>query len=594
MRSFFAELKRRNVLRAGALYIGAAWALSQGLAQLLPVFDIANWVTRWFVIAAVIGFPFLLAFSWFYEFTPSGLKLESQIDPSDSVTHATGKKLDRWIIATLGLAVVLLLTDRFVLHKSDESATESAIPGKSIAVLPFENLSDDKSNAYFSDGITEEILDALAQIPDLKVAARRSAFQFKGSDLDLHKIGVVLGVANVLEGSVQKSGDQVRTNVQLIDAQSGLQLWSEKYDRKLDNVFTVEDDIARSIATRLRVQLTGGAGQKLIAGSTNNPQAHELFLRGLALLSARGPGLRDAVTAFQQAVKLDPNYAQAWGALAETEIVLPAYGLESMDQALQNADDAAQRAKALDPTGPSAFIALGNIYSYRFEWQQADEAFRRALTLAPGDAEAVNQYAQFLFAAGDLEAGLREIDHAQQLDPVSAIIGAVEAGTLAQLRRYDEAATHIQNVLLAHPDFFPAHTVAADLYINRHLYTQAEVELRALGRLAGEDVEAKAILVRGIADPTLHAQALQSLDTSPANADLRADPIFYALYLAWLGENDRALDQLDIYAAKRNSTFGAYLWDQAFDPVRTSPRFKAMLAKVGIPYVPAKENAKGI
>jgi TolB-like protein len=177
--------------------------------------------------------------------------------------------------------------------RQSEAATGS-LPAKSIAVLPFENLSDDKNTAYFSDGITEEILNALAQIPGLKVAARRSAFQFKGNDLDLHKIGQILGVAHVLEGSLQKVGDQVRINVQLVDVQNGLQAWSEKYDRKLDNVFAVEDEIARAIATRLRVQLTGGAGQPLVIDSTNNPQAHELYLRGLTLLAARGPGLREA------------------------------------------------------------------------------------------------------------------------------------------------------------------------------------------------------------------------------------------------------------------------------------------------------------
>ena len=159
-----------------------------------------------------------------------------------------------------------------------------------IAVLPFENLSDDKNTAYFSDGITEEILNALAQIPNLKVAARRSAFQFKGTDLDLHKIGQVLGVAHILEGSLQKAGDQVRINVQLVDVQNGLQAWSEKYDRKLDNVFAVEDEIAKAIASKLRVQLTGGAGQPLVVDSTNNPQAHELYLRGLLCLR---PEVRD-------------------------------------------------------------------------------------------------------------------------------------------------------------------------------------------------------------------------------------------------------------------------------------------------------------
>ena len=202
-----------------------------------------------------------------------------------------------WIYVVVIGAIVsigLFLLGRYSASKYDAGsvrAERAAIPAKSIAVLPFENLSDDKNTAYFSDGITEEILNALAQIPNLKVAARRSAFQFKGTDLDLHKIGQVLGVAHILEGSLQKAGDQVRINVQLVDVQNGLQAWSEKYDRKLDNVFAVEDEIAKAIASKLRVQLTGGAGQPLVVDSTNNPQAHELYLRGLTLLAARGPGI---------------------------------------------------------------------------------------------------------------------------------------------------------------------------------------------------------------------------------------------------------------------------------------------------------------
>ncbi len=465
-------------------------------------------------------------------------------------------------------------------------STASEIPEKSIAVLPFENLSNDKDAAYFSDGVTEEILNALAQIPNLKVAARRSAFQFKGSDLDLHKIGQVLGVAHILEGSLQKAGDQVRINVQLVDVRNGLQTWSEKYDRKLDNVFAVEDEIAKAIATRLRVQLTGGAGQPLVIDSTNNPQAHELYLRGLTLLAARGPGLREGAEVFQQAVKLDPGYAQAWGALAITELLLPSYGLASFDASLSRGESAAQRALSLDPNTASAHIALGVANSIRFRWPEADQAFHRALVLAPGDAEAVNQYAQFLSSIGQLEACLREIERAQQLDPLSPIIGVIHAGALAALKRDDAAEAQIKSVLAAHPEFQPAHAWAAIQYIDRKMYPEAEAELRSFGKLNGQNGDAKALLARGMADPAQRVAAVTSLETSPENADMRQDPILYAFYLVSLGERSRALDELEIYAVKHNSAFAAWLWDRGFDPLRDEPRFKAILAKLGLPYTP--------
>jgi TolB-like protein/Tfp pilus assembly protein PilF len=470
---------------------------------------------------------------------------------------------------------------------SKKSGTSSAVPEKSIAVLPFENLSDDKSNAYFSDGITEEILNALAQIPNLKVAARRSAFQFKGTDLDLRKIGQLLGVAHILEGSLQKAGDQVRIHVQLVDVQNGSQAWSEKYDRKLDNVFALEDDIARAIATKLRVQLTGGDGQPLVADSTSNPQAHELYLRGLTLLAARGPGLRDAIDSFQEAVKLDPDYAKAWGALAVTETILPAYALDTFEAVLPKAESAAQRALTLDANTASAYLAVGLNNATRCRWPEADQAFRRALTLAPGDAEIRNQYAQFLAGVGELEPALRQIERAEQLDPLSPIIGVIHSGALSNLRRYDAAEVQIKKVLAANPDFGPAQTWTAALYINRQMYTEAEPYLRAAGQRQGQTGEAKVLLARGMADPTQRAAAVNSLETSPDNASLRRDALVYAFYLSALGERDRALDELETYAVKHNSAFASWLWQSAFDPLRNEPRFKAILAKLALPYHPA-------
>ena len=253
--SILAELKRRNVLRAGVLYAGAVWALAQGIAQLTPVVEAPEWIARWFLVAAAVGFPFWIAFAWLYELTPQGLKRESEIAPDDSIAHSTGRKLDKWIIAVLALAVVLLITNQFVLDRGASRHAQSAdagtigaalakVPAKSIAVLPFVNMSGDPKNDYFSDGITEEILNALAQVPKLKVAARTSAFAFKGKEEDLRKVGEVLDVATVLEGSVQKSGDEMRITAQLIDTRSGYHLWSEKYDRKLTSIFAV--------ATRLR------------------------------------------------------------------------------------------------------------------------------------------------------------------------------------------------------------------------------------------------------------------------------------------------------------------------------------------------------
>jgi len=581
--NFFSELKRRNVYKVAIAYIVGGWALSQGIAQVFPVFDVPNGAIRALVLLIILGFPAAVVFAWFFEITPEGIK---RTEVADAANERSRGKTWIYVIVIGGLVSIGLFFLGRYSAGNKTSGTPNDTSNKSIAVLPFENLSDDKNTAYFSDGITEEILNALAQIPGLKVAARRSAFQFKGNDLDLRKIGQMLGVANILEGSLQKAGDQVRINVQLVDVQNGLQAWSEKYDRKLDNVFAVEDEIAKAIATKLRVQLTGGAGQPLVVDSTNNPQAHELYLRGLTLLAARGPALREASELFQQAVKLDGGYAQAWGALAITELLLPSYGLDSFEAALPRGESAAQRALSLDPNTGSAHIAVGIAKIMRGHWPEADQALRRALALAPGDAEAVNQYAQFLSAVGQLEPALREIERAQQLDPLSPIIGVIHAGVLAGLRRDDAAEAQIKSVLAAHPEFAAAHYWAAAQFIERKMYPEAEARLRSSATLNGRNGDTKALLVRGMADPAERAAAVNSLETSPDNVDIRQDPILYAFFLVSLEEHNRALDQLEIYAAKPTSAFSPWIWNRGFDPLRNDPRFKAVLAKLALPYTP--------
>jgi TolB-like protein/Tfp pilus assembly protein PilF len=580
-----AELKRRNVYKVAVAYAVVGWLVIQVSSTVLPTFHAPEWMVQTLIVLVAVGFPIALVIAWAFEATPEGIKRTAA---ADAVREKSRGQTWIYVVAIgAALSAALFFLGRYTAGPYQASELPTDVPQKSIAVLPFENLSDDKSTAYFSDGVTEEILNALAQIPGLKVAARRSAFQFKGNDLDLKKIGLVLGVAHILEGSLQKAGDQVRINVRLVDVQGGSQTWSEKYDRKLDNVFAIEDEIAKAIATRLRVQLTGGGGQPLVADSTSNPQAHELYLRGLGLLAARGRGLREAGDLFQQAVQLDDSYAQAWGALAITHLLLPAYRLESYEAALPNGEAAAQRALSLDSNTASAYVAVGLANTARCRWPEADQAFHRALALAPGDAEAVNQYAQFLSVVGQLQASLREIERAQQLDPLSPIIAVIHSKALAALRRDDAADSQFRSVLKTHPEFAPAHAWAATYYIDRKMFTDAETELRLLGELHGQSGEAKALVTRGMADPTQHAAALSSLETSPDNADLREDPVLHAFYLVSLGERDRALNDLELYAANQRTAFANWVWDRAFDPLRDDPRFKAVLTKLALPYNPA-------
>ncbi|MBS0569881.1 MAG: tetratricopeptide repeat protein [Proteobacteria bacterium] len=585
--SFLSELQRRNVLRAGVLYIGAVWALAQGIAQLGPPLGAPDWIVRWFVIAACIGFPFWIAFAWFYEFTPQGLKRESDVAQDASITRATGRKLDRAIIAVLALAVVLLLTNTLIGNGNGGKGREaaSAIPDESIAVLPFANLSGDPKNDYFSDGIAVEILNALAQVPALKVAGRTSAFAFKGKNEDPHAIGGILGVANVLEGSVQTAGDAVRITVQLVNTRSGYQVWSQNYDRKLANVFAIEDEISNAVADKLRLQWNDA--QSPDAQKSIDPRAHDLYLRGLAEYAARGPSLRVAVTDFRKALAIAPNYAAAWAGLAEANAQLPNYALADVRTSMSDAEAAAQRALAIEPNNAAAHVALGIVYLNRWQWAQADAALRRAMQLAPGDAEAIHQHAYLLLASGNLDAALKELDRALERDPLSPVMNAGRGETLFSLRRYDDAWAQAHAAIAAHPDFALGYFFAIPIAgVTGHA-----AELRAYARreaeLGNENPEVAEQLALGVTDPAQRANALRVLGTVPDS------PVFDAYarihWYCLLGDPTKAVEVLE--AAVRSGTNPAFsaeaVWSPLFDPVRGDPRFMAMLKQMDLPYTPA-------
>ncbi|MEO5565202.1 MAG: tetratricopeptide repeat protein [Luteimonas sp.] len=599
--TLLAELARRNVIRVAGLYMVGAWLVTQVAGTVLPMFGAPGWVARSVVILLAIGFVPAMGVAWVFELTPEGLKRDADVAPEASIAPQTARRLGRLIIAVLAIALAYFGLDRFVLTPRHEAARTAQVPrvravrattgippvpAKSIAVLPFVNMSGDPANEYFSDGITEEILNALAQVPGLKVAARTSAFAFKGKAEDLRKVGQVLGVATVLEGSVQRVGDDVRITAQLIDTRSGYHQWSETYDRKLTNIFAVEDEISRAIADKLQVQLADAGGQALFARQSIDPRAHDFYLRGLTLLAARS--VDEAVAAFQQSVAIEPGYAQAWAMLAEAQALLPTYGPEPMQVTNANAIQSARHALALDPDVARAHVALGMVYSNQMRWADADRALRHAVQLAPGDAEVLNQYAQFLEGVGQLDAALVVLDRALQRDPLSAISGAIRVQLRLYLRRDDPAtaAARIKALISAHPESLFVHRSSTLIYLALHRYPEAEAQIRMAGLPGTRDPEAKALLIRGIADPAQRKRAVQSLETSADNADMRRDPVVHALYLLQLGERDRALQVLETSDYGRSSSITSLLWLSGFDPVREDPRFQTVLAQLGLPYTP--------
>jgi TolB-like protein/Tfp pilus assembly protein PilF len=470
MPTFFAELKRRNVIRAAILYLGAVWALAQGISQLGPSLGAPEWATRWFLVAAGIGFPFWIAFAWFYEFTPEGLKRESEIDPSESITHHTGRKLDFAIIGVLAVAVVLLLTDRFVLRHGVNETTAMSIAQKSIAVLPFENLSSDRENAYFTDGVQDEILTDLAKIADLKVISRTSVMQYKsGLARNLRKIGEELGVAHVVEGSVQRAANKIRVNAQLIDARNDAHLWAQTYDRDLADVFAIQSEIAKAIADQLQAKLSPGERKAIERPPTTDLGAFDLYSRAKSILlrssfSTTGDAdWRKAIELLDAAVKQDPSFFDAYCQLAYAhEQVYAVSGTDHTPARLALAEAAVQAATRLRPDSGETHLAQANyLYYGRRDYAGALAELERARRALPNDPRLFELTGYILRRRGDQEEGLRNLQRAVELDPRHFDILQQIALSYQGLGRYADAIAALDRALSIVPDNVETRAVRA-------------------------------------------------------------------------------------------------------------------------------------
>lgn len=460
---FFAELKRRHVVRAGVLYVGAVWALAQGIAQLTPVVGAPDWAARWFLIAAAIGFPFWLVFAWIFELTAHGLVREDELPPDPARMHSTARKLDLAIIAVLSVAVVLLLANTFVWRKGAGLA-DAVISAKSVAVLPLLNESGDPSQDYFSDGLSEELISALGQVRDLKVIGRNSSFQFRGKDQDDSAgIGAKLGVATLLEGTVRKQGDHVRIMASLIKAVDGSQLWSHTYEREMKDVFAMQSDIATSVAHALQATLLGDAAHaakvlKPDAPPSGNVEAYNALLQGNFYGERHtADDERKAIGYYEHAVELDPAYAFAWARLSMARTALVSNYPEGLSREEQGAMIAGARIAAstalkLDADSAEAHLARGAVLeSLELEPVLAEAECRRAAELTPHNPDAVRRLAALHAELGHFEAAVDGYQRAIALDPLSAGNWNDMAISLTALKRYPEAEAAERKALELRP-----------------------------------------------------------------------------------------------------------------------------------------------
>jgi len=449
---FIAELKRRNVIRMAGLYLVAAWLLIQVASTVLPAFHIPDWALRGLIIFLVLGFVPAVAFAWVFEMTPEGIKRDDEVPPERSIAPHTARRMDRMIIAVLLAALCYFGLEKFVLAPTRQATeipvaetkvraeAQAATSEKSIAVLPFVDMSQEHDQEYFSDGIAEELLNRLAQIPELRVAARTSAFQFKGQNLDIADIGRKLNVAHVLEGSVRKSGNRLRITAQLINSATGFHLWSQTFEGDAGDVFKVQDEIATAITQALQAKLAGRSGP-LKPTVAVDPQAYDDYLRGRSYFALRdGDNLKLAVAAFDRAIARDPSYAAAHAgrafALAISEIWTPWLPTEEIRvQSRASAD----RALALDPDNVEALTARGVMALFRLDIAGAHADLERAYALAPDAVDVLNFNGDFLLSTGDLRGAERMKRKAILLDPLAWVHPKDLGIVLSAQKRYAEA-----------------------------------------------------------------------------------------------------------------------------------------------------------
>ena len=463
MRSnFFAELKRAKT-SGGSLqspYAVVAWLIIQIATQVFPFFEVPNWTVRLVVLVLVLGFPVALIFSWAFEITPEGIKLESEIDGNKSIKRNTGRKL-LGVTAILGVIALGLLLFQLT-HPKSRTPTESTPPpleAKSIAVLPFENLSRDPDNAFFADGVQDEILTRLAAVADLKVISRTSTEKYRSKPENLREIAQQLGVTHILEGSVQRSSDQVRITVQLINALTDAHLWAESYDRKLIDTFAVESDVSKKIADTLKAKLSGSEKKAIAAKPTDNGAAYQLYLKGRFFWNKRtGADLHTAAGYFRQATEADSRYAEAYAGLAQAELLIPVFGAGRPAEFFPKAKDAAQRAIDLDETSAEGHTAMAMLKLFDFHFAESEKQFRRAIELNPNYATAHHWFGNSLLVTlGRFDEAVGEGRRAIELDPLSLIINADFGSTLLVARRYDEAIVELQHTLQLDENFAYAH-----------------------------------------------------------------------------------------------------------------------------------------
>jgi TolB-like protein/Tfp pilus assembly protein PilF len=585
--SFVDELKRRNVLRIAGLYVAGAWLVLQVAGTVLPMIDAPVWLSRSIVILLAIGFLPALIFAWAFELTPQGLKREKDVEPAESITPHTGKKLDRVIMVVLALALGYFAFDKFVLapHREAEHMSAARKEGrsealvasygdKSIAVLPFVDMSPNKDQEYFSDGISEELLNLLAKIPQMRVISRSSAFSFKGKDIEIPEIAKRLNVEHILEGSVRKAGNKVRITAQLIDARSDTHLWSETWDRELDDIFAVQDEIAAAVVAQLKIKLLGVAPQV----KATDPKAYALYLQARKLGQLSTPeGLDRSIALYQQALTIDPDYPAAWVGLSAKYMAQANLGSRTFEEGFRLAHDAVNKAIAIDPDFALAHSSLGWLDMYDDgNLAAAARHIEHALDLEPTNTDIITDAATLAQSLGRRDKAIALNEYITSRDPVNPLAYANLGASYYFAGRYDDAIASFRTVLSLSPDF-----AGAQERVGEALLLKGDPGA-ALVAMQKEDND----VWRSIGLPMAWHALGKAAESDAALAELirkfGKDGAYNIAYvLAFRGEVDRAFEWLEKAVVVKDPGLSEIALDPFFANLHQDPRWLPFLRKVG-------------
>lgn len=574
-KKFFVELQRRNVYRVAIAYGVVGWLLVQIATQLFPVFEIPNWGARMVVVIVLLGFPVALVLGWAYELTPEGLQRADEVLTQESIARRTGSKFYFVIIGVL-LAVIAVMA-----FQHYRKGTPNDIAQKSIAILPFIDLSQTKEQDYFSDGITEQIINSLAHVHGLLVVARTTAFSFKNKEMDVREVGRQLHVTHMLEGSVNRGTDKVRVVARLIDVANGFHLWSETYYSTEKDLLSLQSDVAKKVASALRIELHLAETTQFANPPTQDPEAYDLYLRGRYLLNKRTPdSIQKGRVLFEQAVAKDPRFALGHAGIADSYLLLGRIGAISPEEAARGARSEISITLGIDENLAEGYVSRAVLLSeFDWNWPAGEADFQKALDLNSNSAIAHHWHARSLAQNGRSEEALKEISAAEKLDPLSPIILSSKAKIFCFAHRYQEAISYCRKAIDLEGRFGTSFSVLAQAYLHNKQYPEgieavkkyvelsnqsgwAKLELAYAYAVAGNKAESDRI----VNEVTSHSEPFSPFDMATICAASR-DP---EGAFQWL---DKAIEQRSVDV----------IWlkvDPRLDNLRSNPRFERVLARL--------------